>query len=171
MVASGAGCALMGGMDGVRLAQAISAYSQCHWTVRNGTVRELRQGRAVSSGSLGSLRPRLLPRGHANHRRDQYRPALYGPRHLAGTDIRVATLKSIDSVTPVVHTTRCDPTSGRVGSIVVLPSGDRGAPITLGVVAAIGDAPMTECLDKLTGGCIVARRSLSYVEYHSLAGC
>lgn len=54
-----------------------------------------------------------------------------------------------------------------VGSLVVVPSEDRSARISVKVVVGV-DRPTDACLGGETEGCIVARRSVSFLEHRSL---
>ena len=56
---------------------------------------------------------------------------------------------------------------GAVGSIVIVPSGDKGARVEIRVVAAIGRSP-EGCAPGKFAGCIEARRILRYVKHEPL---
>ena len=72
----------------------------------------------------------------------------------------------VESAPPTVATTQCDPTTGRVGSLVVVPSGARNDPLGVRVVGRVGPDP---CDPPAYGPkCIVARRALRFVPHESL---
>jgi formylglycine-generating enzyme len=60
-----------------------------------------------------------------------------------------------------------DPAKGDVGSIVVIPSGDRGAKIEVRVVAAVGKDPEA-CSPTSFDNCIEARRVLRFAKHQPL---
>ncbi len=84
---------------------------------------------------------------------------------LSRTKIRIGTL---DSGNAIVDTTFC--TAGRVGSLVVVPSGSRDAEVAIAVVMELKDTAPHDC--RLDGPsdlhCIVARRALTFVEHTEL---
>ncbi len=67
------------------------------------------------------------------------------------------------------RTTGCprDAKTGEIGSIVVIPSGDRGAKIEVRVVAGVGRSP-DGCSPQDFAGCIEAHRILRYVRHQPL---
>ncbi len=92
-----------------------------------------------------------------------------GSGNLSGTAIRIATLgPNLDDVAPVTTTLACDAHTGRIGSLVVIPSGSRNDEIAIEILASVGGHSLADCLVKPKGGCIVARRALSFVEHQSL---
>jgi formylglycine-generating enzyme required for sulfatase activity len=65
--------------------------------------------------------------------------------------------------------TACDAT-GRVGSLVLVPSGDKSEQFAVKVVLARAGKPLEQCLGPTFGaGCIVARRALRFIPHSSLA--
>jgi sulfatase modifying factor 1 len=60
-----------------------------------------------------------------------------------------------------------DTTAGDLGSVVVVPSGDRGAKIEVRVVAAVGKSPEA-CTPTSFEGCIEARRVLRFAKHQPL---
>ena len=82
------------------------------------------------------------------------------------TTIAVGTLgPGFEGKPPVVVTPQCR-ADGRVGSLVIVPSGDRSAEVGIKVVTAL-KKQASECLADETG-CIVARRSLRFVPHEEL---
>lgn len=87
---------------------------------------------------------------------------------LRGTIIRAGSPDDFDQREPSALTTACDSATGRIGSLVIVPSSARDATITVEVVAGFG-TPVEECLNGSTGpGCIVARRRIRYLPGRSL---
>ncbi len=59
--------------------------------------------------------------------------------------------------------------AGRVGSVVLIPSGARDEEVAIRVVTGVGDKTPERCIeDGYKGGCIVARRVLRYVPHTPL---
>jgi hypothetical protein len=84
-----------------------------------------------------------------------------------GTAISVASPDELEGRQPTSMTQACDP-SGRIGSLVIVPSGAPDAEIAFRVVLGHGK-PVEQCAAPSYGaGCIVARRSLRFVEHASL---
>jgi N-acetylneuraminic acid mutarotase len=89
---------------------------------------------------------------------------------LDGTTIRIGRIgPGLESHSPVTRTERCDVGSGRIGSLVVVPSGSKSDEIAMQVVAGVGKTPEQCLLDGFIGGCIVARRALRFVPHESLS--
>lgn len=65
----------------------------------------------------------------------------------------------------LASTEHCE--GGRVGSLVLVPS-ERGGPVTVSVVQGVNKSPDDCVKDGDAGGCIVARRVVSFVEHSSL---
>jgi hypothetical protein len=85
-----------------------------------------------------------------------------------GTAITVGELTTIETKPAVAVTPACDPTTGRVGSMVIVPSGDRDEQVSFRVVMGLGRDP-SECVAPAYGpGCIVARRALRFIPGQSL---
>ena len=84
------------------------------------------------------------------------------------TSISSGTLAQLESRPAVATTAHCEPATGRVGSIVLVP-GQSGDAATR-VVAAFGARKTAdECVAAgFKGGCIVARRSVRYVSHTRL---
>lgn len=86
------------------------------------------------------------------------------------TTISVGPLSGLDGRPPSATTTRCDPKTGRIGSLVVVPSGADDAEVAVRVLTAVDRTP-AEC--DLAGasdprGCIVARRALRFLPHDTL---
>lgn len=88
------------------------------------------------------------------------------------TSITAGRPEEVDTRAPAAVTTRCDPSTGRVGSIVFVPSGADDEPITIKVVTAIHGKSPAACGADGTG-CIVVKRDLRYhageIEYVAIA--
>jgi hypothetical protein len=74
--------------------------------------------------------------------------------------------RDVDEVSATLVTRECD-ANGAVGSLVVVPSGDKDGEVGLRVVAGIEHTP-EDCLEHDYDGCIVARRALRFVPHDSL---
>ena len=61
----------------------------------------------------------------------------------------------------------CDQATGRVGAVVVIPSGSRNDEIAFRVTAGFGK-PVDQCVAPFGPGCIVARRSLRFIPHTPL---
>lgn len=85
------------------------------------------------------------------------------------TSIAIGGLSQLEAGAPSATTGRCDPSTGQVGSLVVVPSG-MGQAAAVRVVAAFGGRKTAdECVATgFKGGCIVARRVVSYVSHTRL---
>ena len=71
----------------------------------------------------------------------------------------------VESRAPVLTTTAC-PASGEVGSLVVVPTGAKNAEVGIRVVAGITRKP-EDCAANGYDGCIVSRRTLTYLPHQS----
>lgn len=85
-----------------------------------------------------------------------------------GTTISVGSLGSLEARPAVASTDRCDPASGEIGTLVVVPSGDNDAEVALRVVTGVGKSPEQCVEDGYVGGCIVARRAIRYLPHTPL---
>ncbi len=86
---------------------------------------------------------------------------------LEGVGIVVGPPDSDEAGSLTTESHRCSP-SGRLGSLVAVPSGARGAEVSIRVVGAVG-GPLAECSRApYAAHCIVARRSLRYVPHTPL---
>jgi hypothetical protein len=85
-----------------------------------------------------------------------------------GTTLTVGELDGLDEHAITTQTTACDPATGRIGSIVVVPSGENDATIAFRAVLGLGRDP-TSCVAPSYGpGCVVARRALRFVPHETL---
>lgn len=85
-----------------------------------------------------------------------------------GTTLTVGRLSEIDA-RPISSTrAECDPRTGRIGSVVIVPSGDNDQEIAARFVLGIGKSPERCVDDGFTGGCIVARRALRFIPHEPL---
>ena len=62
---------------------------------------------------------------------------------------------------------QCDPATGRVGAVVIVPSGARNDAVAFRVTAGFGK-PVDQCVAPFGAGCIVARRSLRFIPHTPL---
>lgn len=86
---------------------------------------------------------------------------------VGGTTVAAGTESNIDTGDAVGGTKRCEPKTGRIGSLVLVPSGDSDR-FAIRVVTGLNKTP-EECVrDGYKGGCIVARRTATFVEHSSL---
>lgn len=83
--------------------------------------------------------------------------------------IAVGGLEGLEGGAPSAITSRCDPSSGTIGSLVVTPTAT-DAPVAVRVVAAFGaKKKASECdASGYKGGCIVARRVVRFVPHTRL---
>ena len=88
---------------------------------------------------------------------------------LRGTALTVGALHEIETKPSALVTTACadPPTPGRVGSVVLVPSGANSAELAFKVMAGFG-RPVADCLKSFGPGCIVARRALRFVPHTPL---
>jgi len=82
-----------------------------------------------------------------------------------GTTIGVARLGALEAAAPLSSKTTC--TNGRVGALVIVPSGDRKDEIAIRVVTGVKTDPNT-CVAPSYKGCVVARRALHFIEHTEL---
>ncbi len=82
---------------------------------------------------------------------------------LTSTSITTGVLTRLEGRDPSAETQRCDAATGRIGSLVLVPSAGDSAEVAVRVIAGIGRSP-DECVaNGYVGGCIVARRALRYI--------
>ncbi|MEZ4220129.1 MAG: DUF5050 domain-containing protein [Polyangiaceae bacterium] len=80
-----------------------------------------------------------------------------------GTSITVGSAAAVEQKSPAARTTHCS--SGRVGSLAVVPSGDKDDEVAVRVVTGVGKSPEACIDDGYQGGCIVARRILRFLPH------
>ena len=86
---------------------------------------------------------------------------------LQGVEIRVGPVQGLDERPASASTDACS-SSGRIGSVVLVPSGGKSDEVAVQVVAGFG-RPVEECQPPGYGpGCIVARRAVRYVPHTPL---
>ena len=85
-----------------------------------------------------------------------------------GTELSVGPLSEIDRRPVSSSRAECDPTTGRIGTVVVVPSGDDDDEIAARFVLGIGKSPQRCVEDGFKGGCIVARRALRFIPHEPL---
>jgi hypothetical protein len=84
------------------------------------------------------------------------------------TSIAVGLLGEIETKPFSGSTNHCDPATGRIGSLVAVPSDELSAKVAFRIVTTIGAHP-PECTgDKASDDCIISRRALGYLEHTNL---
>ncbi len=84
------------------------------------------------------------------------------------TAITLGRRSKIETATKsTAKTEQCDSASGRIGSIVAVPSGDNDEEIGARIVSALGKSP-ADCAAGGDGQCIVARRAVRFIPNRSL---
>jgi hypothetical protein len=86
------------------------------------------------------------------------------------TTIAAGELASVDQRPPAATVTRCDPATGRIGSLVLVPSGAEDAEIAIRVVTAIERDPAS-CATAAPGsaqGCIIAVVTQRFVPHRTI---
>ena len=85
-----------------------------------------------------------------------------------GTAITIGDLAGLDGKPSTTVTPACDPQTGRIGSMVIVPSGSKDDVVAIKVVLGVQRDP-AECVPPAYGpGCIVARRALHFIASSSL---
>ncbi|MEZ4263202.1 MAG: fibrinogen-like YCDxxxxGGGW domain-containing protein [Polyangiaceae bacterium] len=85
-----------------------------------------------------------------------------------GTSLAVGPLAALEDREPVARTAACDAGSGRIGSLVIVPSGGPDEAVAIKTVLAFGRDP-SECRPPDYGpGCVVARRALRFIPGQTL---
>jgi len=85
-----------------------------------------------------------------------------------GTNLNVGRLAELDGRPVSSSRTECDPKTGRIGSVVILPSGGNDEEIAVRFVLGIGKSPERCVEDDFKGGCIVAKRALRFIPHEPL---
>lgn len=85
-----------------------------------------------------------------------------------GTTVTVGALGELENRPEVASTERCDDGSGRIGTLVVVPSGDNDEEVAVRVVTGVGKSAQACVASGYTGGCIVARRAIRYLPHTPL---
>jgi hypothetical protein len=85
-----------------------------------------------------------------------------------GTAITIGALTELDAKPATTITPACDASTGRIGSMVIVPSGSTDDVVAIKIVVGVGRDP-AECVPPAYGaGCIVARRALHFIPSSSL---
>lgn len=84
---------------------------------------------------------------------------------LKGTTIRVGP-SPVDKLAPSASQPSCD-SEGHIGTVVILPNESRGSAV-LQVTTGVGESPEACVVDGYKGGCVVARRAISFVPHTRL---
>lgn len=85
------------------------------------------------------------------------------------TTLSVGTLANINDKPPVSSRKGCKDASGRIGSLVVVPSGDDSDEVAIQAITTVGGQPASACDPKKpSSSCVVARRALRFVPHTPL---
>jgi len=92
-------------------------------------------------------------------------------QHKVSTQISIGHVTDVDQKPPSAETTSCQPGGGRIGDLVVVPSGADDDTVAIDVVAGVDVDPSVDC--RPPGGplggtsCIVARRALAFIPHEN----
>lgn len=84
------------------------------------------------------------------------------------TSIGSGSLENYEARPPSAVTTRCDETTGHIGSLVLLPSDDDRAEVAVRIVTARNSKAPEECVARATAECIIAERVVRFVPHRTL---
>ena len=84
------------------------------------------------------------------------------------TGISVGSLSDLETRPMSTETMRCDPATGRIGSIVVVPDANKETELAIRVVTGMTMTPDDCVRSGYLGGCVVARRVLGFVPHETL---
>ena len=88
--------------------------------------------------------------------------------HVDATSVAAGSVAGLDTRPSSSETTACS--GGRVGALVVVPSGSSDAEVGLRVVMGLDGKSPDDCVrDGYVGGCVVARRALRFLPYEPLS--
>ncbi len=87
---------------------------------------------------------------------------------VTGTTITTGLLIELEDRPPTTATTHCDPRSGRIGSVVVVPARKKDDEFAVRIVTGFFKEPEQCVADDFAGGCIVARRALSFIPHDTI---
>ena len=88
--------------------------------------------------------------------------------HVTETSIAVGTLADVEKKPTTTLSNACD-ASGKLGTLVVVPSGDASAEVAVRIVLGLNGQRADACVQSnYKGGCIVARRAVHYLPHASL---
>jgi hypothetical protein len=86
---------------------------------------------------------------------------------MRGTSVTVGRLGEIETKAATTSSTFCDPSSGDLGALVIVPSSGNRDEVAMKIVAGVGrDAD--SCVPPYGKGCIVARRAVRYLPHTPL---
>jgi hypothetical protein len=89
---------------------------------------------------------------------------------LRETAIVVGTPDDVETKAPATIYSECDHATGRIGSLVVVPSGSTDDSVAVRIVSSLGTRSAQDCLDDANSpDCIVARRTLRFVRHTPLS--
>ncbi len=86
---------------------------------------------------------------------------------LKNTTVTVGAPSDVETAPPVVVTAECK--GGRVGSVVLVPSGTKNDNVAIKVVGGFVTKTAEQCTPPYGAGCIVARRVLRYIPHTALS--
>jgi hypothetical protein len=82
---------------------------------------------------------------------------------LGETSVTVGTLDQLETKPPLATSSTCDAMTGKLGTLVLVPSGAKDEEFAVRVVVGIGQSAQS-CVDAhYAGNCIVARRTMRFV--------
>ena len=86
------------------------------------------------------------------------------------TSITVGTLSELEDKPPVIETPRCDEATQRIGSTMIVPSGDNDEEVAVLVALGQRTRNATSCIgvEPVPGDCIIARRAISFLPHTGL---
>jgi hypothetical protein len=84
------------------------------------------------------------------------------------TSIAVGTLADVERKPTTATAAKATCVDGRIGALVVAPSGDSDVEIGVRIVTGVGGTSPEACVTPDYRGCIVARRALKYIPHTSL---
>ncbi len=130
-----------------------------------GSVRSWSSGAAAASAIVASLLGC----------RDATSIELQISTDLKCADVRVVTtsigsgsLETYETRPTSAVTTRCDETTGYIGSLVLVPNQDDRAEVAVRIVTARSNKPPEECVSRASAECIVAHRVVRFVPHRAL---
>jgi hypothetical protein len=88
-------------------------------------------------------------------------------RDVSGTTISVGAIVELEGIPPRTSTFDCAG-DGRIGSITVVPKDEKDVDFGIRVVTGVGKDPNQCVRDGYTGGCIVARRLVSFIPHRRI---
>jgi hypothetical protein len=86
---------------------------------------------------------------------------------LTGTSITVGTAADVETSQPVTVTNACEPSTGNIGTFVLIPESGSDEAFAVRIVSAVGGL-IANCTPPDYTGCIVARRELAFIPHTPL---